>query len=538
METMLILGAGLMQRSAIEAAKEEGYFTLVVDANPNAVCVPYADRFEKIDLKNKDEILKLAQTLGSDLKGVFTCSTDFSESVSYVAQNLGLVSHTLEAARNASNKLRMRKCFQQNSLSSPSFSEVTRQTLSGYLEGGILNSTVFPKVIKPQDNMGARGCRIIRRKEEFLSACEDAIISSRTGRAILEDYMEGPEFSIDALVHKGTLTITGFADRHIFYQPYFIEMGHTMSSNFPKAEINRVIECFAKGVKALGLSEGAAKGDIKLARLKSGEYVPMIGEIAGRLSGGYMSGWTFPYASGLNLTKEALLIAAGKEPQTLEKLRKPLDIKGTGFDLYEVECGAVSAERAFISIPGIVKEIYGRENAEACPYVKNLYFRVKAGDRVDFPRNNVEKCGNVITLSNDYNLAVESAASAVSKIVLRLEPSVAETEKFLLGKVPAHEKGFPPDAFQLTEQEQKRFMEFLDSAREIPENKSITMFIPKVLEEIKDTRKDWNNRTIAETVKLFDDIRMIHPKLDCKTFWKCFVRGGIQGALYMCDSKW
>ena len=52
--------------------------------------------------------------------------------------------------------------------------------------------------------------------------------SSRTGTIILERYMEGPEYSIDAVVYNGTLTVTGFADRHIYYPPYFIETGHTL----------------------------------------------------------------------------------------------------------------------------------------------------------------------------------------------------------------------------------------------------------------------------------------------------------------------
>ena len=56
---ILILGAGLMQRPSIEAAKELGYKALVIDANPDAVCVPFADRFEKIDLKDTNAIVSL-----------------------------------------------------------------------------------------------------------------------------------------------------------------------------------------------------------------------------------------------------------------------------------------------------------------------------------------------------------------------------------------------------------------------------------------------------------------------------------------------
>ncbi len=48
---IMILGAGLMQRPAIEAAQELGYKTLVVDANPKALCVPFADRLSLLTSK-------------------------------------------------------------------------------------------------------------------------------------------------------------------------------------------------------------------------------------------------------------------------------------------------------------------------------------------------------------------------------------------------------------------------------------------------------------------------------------------------------
>ena len=134
--------------------------------------------------------------------------------------------------------------------------------------------------------------------QTFIDAIKDSIKKSRSGRAILEEFMDGKEFSIDALVYKNELLITGFADRHIFYPPYFIEMGHTMPTDLLYPDFLDVVTEFAKGVKSLGLTCGAAKGDVKLT-----SKGVMIGEIAARLSGGYMSGWTFPYSSDINLTK-------------------------------------------------------------------------------------------------------------------------------------------------------------------------------------------------------------------------------------------
>ena len=205
---ILILGAGLMQRPAIEAARELGFRTLVVDANPNALCVPFADRFEPVDLKDKDALVALAKSMGKNLAAVFTAGTDFSASVSYVAEKCGLNAHSYEAALNASNKVRMRSCFERDGISSPKFQKVHRTQIASLIAPDVIGSMSFPKVVKPVDNMGARGCRLIRNRDEFLPAVEDAVRFSRTGCAILEDYMEGPEFSIDSIVYDGTLTIT------------------------------------------------------------------------------------------------------------------------------------------------------------------------------------------------------------------------------------------------------------------------------------------------------------------------------------------
>ena len=62
-QSVLILGAGLMQKPAIISAKNAGFYTYVIDANPAAESVVYADEFKKIDLKNKEEIFEFAKIL-------------------------------------------------------------------------------------------------------------------------------------------------------------------------------------------------------------------------------------------------------------------------------------------------------------------------------------------------------------------------------------------------------------------------------------------------------------------------------------------
>ena len=536
-QSILILGAGLMQKPSILAAKEEGLFVYSVDANPSAAAVPFCDVFEKIDLKEKEAIYEFAKFLKNEkrLAGIFTAGTDFSASVAYASEKLNLKGHSFDSALNASIKSRMRECFKKACVPSPAFYSVCNDF---NLAMEIAEKLPLPFVVKPSDNMGARGCRMVRTKNESESAIKLALDNSKSRTIIIEEYMEGPEFSIDALVYDGTLTVTGFADRHIFYPPYFIEMGHTIPSCIDEQKRLELISTFALGVKALGLTEGAAKADIKYT--SNGAE---IGEIAARLSGGFMSGWTFPYSSDFSLTREAVKISVGRIPDKLLEKRVRLDyvlpktLKNSKdfsclFELFEIPSVHVSAERAWISIPGKIRSIekFGEEN----PFeVKDVFPRsVEAGDEVDFPRNNVQKCGNSISLSDDYQKALDAAQKSSGSVLIRLQKNNSRTDDFLSDKEAADEKGFPPSAFSAYEKvktlELSGAMELSESVVEnAPEEIKKLLLLPE---------KNWNYRTAKEEAELFDRLNKTHKKIERKTFWKALFKGGIQAALYVVDS--
>ncbi len=568
-ESVLVLGAGLMQKPAFVSAKEEGVKVFSVDADLNAVCVPLSDGFRKIDLKDREGIFCYAKMLKEkeNLKGIFTCGTDFSASVAYSSEKLGFKGHSFESALNASIKSRMRECFRKQGIPSPDFYSVCgagEKSDEKAVEKAVFlaEKLRFPCVVKPSDNMGSRGCRLARNKDEAFFAVKDAFSSSRSKTIILEKYMDGPEFSIDALIYEGTMTITGFADRHINYSPYFIETGHTIPSLADEKTKAEIFSVFALGAKALGLSEGAAKADIKFTE-KGAE----IGEIAARLSGGYMSGWTFPYSSDFNLTKEALRIAMGKIPSSLLERRVHLDFcppenlknHEKPFDMFEIPSLRTSAERAWISIPGKIKSVeriddFGNlsefsmnisettgkpsENQKNFPggvfspesELKDVFPRgFKAGCEVDFPRNNVTKCGNSISVSDNYKKAVEASEKASGSVLIVLEKNSRKTDGFLDGKENPGEKGFPPSAFSCYEKIKEMRIE-----GKIKADSSVLENVPSSIEEFLSLpEKDWNYRTAAQEAELFDRLKQKHAELSADVFWKALFRGGIQAALYV-----
>ena len=406
--SIMILGAGLLQIPAIRTAKQLNCRTLVVDGDPEAPGKAEADIFEPVDLKDLEGLVHVARKWREEygLDGVFTAGTDFSASVAYVAEALSLPGIPYQTALDASHKARMRRRFAKRGVPSPSFRELGQEDLRALPEG----LPKFPVVVKPVDNMGARGVVRVDSLAELKSQILESLRYSRTGRVVVEEFIEGPEFSLDALVYRGNIQICGIADRHIRFAPHFVEVGHTIPTSAPVEVQREVIETFKAGIRALGIDPGAAKGDIFYSPGKGG----MVGEIAARLSGGYMSGWTYPYSSGVNLTEGALKIALGEDPGD----RTP-------------KLSHTAAERALISIPGKVERIEGVEEAKKIPEVRDVFLRIKPGDTVVFPTHNVEKCGNVIAASEERTKAIQAAEEAVSRIFIQLDPGNDDTEKFL-----------------------------------------------------------------------------------------------------------
>jgi len=569
-ERIIIVGAGVMQGPAIRIAKELGFYTIAVDGSSAAPCIATADQFEQIDLKDKEGIEAFARSLRDSvgLTGIMTAGTDFSATVAWVAEKLGLPGIPYESALNASDKARMRSCFKQAGIPSPEFIIITKDNMPDGAffsnprrtrppEGGLPSSNTadcscagtsrinpstpldgalfsFPFVIKPVDNMGGRGCRQANTIKEFHEAAADALRFSRSGRAIVEAFMDGPEFSVDAIVYHGEITICGLADRHIFFPPYFIEMGHTMPTAIAPEQQAALLETFCAGVRALGLagehSVGAAKGDIKLT-----SQGPMIGEIAARLSGGYMSGWTYPYSSGVEPIRAAVLAAMGRKPDNLVPLKT-----------------WTSAERAFISIPGTVKAISGTETARSMSHIRDLFFRTAAGDKVGFPQNNVSKCGNVLSAAPDRLTAVEAAENAVRSILIRLDPDDGETAAFLA----AAGEGFPPDAFQLSAELRAALEKLPDPLSLVPSPRSPVPSSLLPFPALTDSGlRDYVGRTITESLQAVREITGLSlPEISVETikssdnednllkerflgrsFWAALVRGGYQGAVYYID---
>ncbi len=385
-KTIMIIGGGLLQLPVIQTAKKMGHQVIVTDYNPNAIGMKFADIPIVMSTRDIEGSVRVAKSQNAitPIHAVLTAGTDASMTVAAVANALHLPGIKFDDAEAATNKLKMRLRFTSHNVPCPNFLPVW--SLNDAKKACKILG--FPLVLKPSDNMGARGVRKIDNKSQIPEAFKFAKSASPSGELIIEEYMEGPELSIDAVIFNGEITITGVADRIIEYPPYFVETGHTMPSHLPAEFQDEACRVMKEGIKALGITIGCAKGDIKLT--KNGA---MIGELAARLSGGFMSAYTYPLSSGVDLMKAAIEVALGYEPENLEP-----------------SFNRVSIERAIITRPGIVRKINGLEDALKVPGIAEIFIDVKPGDKVAMPRSNVEKAGHIIAVGNTLAEAEESVA--------------------------------------------------------------------------------------------------------------------------------
>jgi len=363
----------------------------------------------------------------------------------------------------------------------------------------------------------------VRDAAELERAVAQALPHSRTGRVIVEEYVDGPEFSIDAVVVDGAIRIRGLADRHIAFAPYFVEIGHTMPTAFEPDVAKEVLRVFELGVKALGIGRGAAKGDIKYCPSRG---TAVVGEIAARLSGGYMSGWTYPYASGLDPVSEAIDIALGRRPS---------------FGKPAWDC--VSAERAWISIPGKIARVTGLGAAARTPFVKDVFPRSLAGDRVAFPVNNVQKCGNVISQARSRAEAESAAESAARAVLIRLEPGDPGTAAFLRGegRIQGPDGSvWPPAAYDGLS---AMTLALIESMPEVLKDSrpARTVSLAPVQGLEREAAVDWLGRDLPAALEAVRELTGATLGLDGdlvlgRGFWKALLAGGYQAGAWVVDT--
>lgn len=300
---LMILGASGLQIPAITTAKAMGIYTIAVDFDDEAEGKPLADKFLNISTLDTEAVLQAAKEY--DVDGILTiCSDRPMTVVAKVGEELGLNTISVEASYLATDKGKMRTALRDAGVSIPKFfvCETEEECKNALKEINI------PCIMKPADNSGSRGVVLLEEADKWMETYEYSKESSNNGQIIVEEYMVGPEVSVEVLVNKGIVNIVQVTDKITTGAPHFVEMGHTQPSNLSEAAISSIKETTKEAVKALKIDKGPAHAELIVV----GDTAKIV-EVGARLGGDYIATDLTPLSTGVDMVKSAILTSLGVE---------------------------------------------------------------------------------------------------------------------------------------------------------------------------------------------------------------------------------
>lgn len=301
MKKIVIIGANDFQKPLIQKAKTMGYETHVFAWREGATGAEDADFFYEISITEKDQILNICRKIQPD--AVATIGSDLANiTVQYLAEKLELPGNSRECIKNSTNKASMRLAFQKAGIPVPFFKTVE--------EGEKYSPQSYPVIVKPTDRSGSRAITKVYKEDDLAEAVMNAASQSFEKKAIIEEYIEGAEYSVETISYKGHHTCLAVTKKYTTGSPHYIEVAHIQPAPLTEEMENRVKKLVFRALDALGVVCGAAHSELRIS--KKGEIC--IIEIGSRMGGDCIGSDLVPLSTGQDFVGMVVDTAAGKPP--------------------------------------------------------------------------------------------------------------------------------------------------------------------------------------------------------------------------------
>ena len=307
MKKIVIIGANSFQNPLILKAKEMGYETHVFAWKDGSIGERTADYFYPISIVEKEAILEECRRIQPD--AVATIASDLANiTVQYLAEQLGLTHNSAECIYISTNKYAMREAFAKHGVPTPGFVSVK--------EGDDYEAAVahmqFPMIVKPTDRSGSRGIMRVECMEEIAPAVIEAVRNSFEKKAIIEEYIEGNEYSCECISYQGKHHVLAVTKKYTTGYPHFIETGHMEPPELSETEMDHVKEFIPKALDALEIENGASHSEFKL---DANGNVRII-EIGSRMGGDCIGSHLVYLSSGYDFVRMVIETETGSDTGT------------------------------------------------------------------------------------------------------------------------------------------------------------------------------------------------------------------------------
>ncbi|MFF6772757.1 acetyl-CoA carboxylase biotin carboxylase subunit family protein [Streptomyces sp. NPDC012637] len=296
---------------------------------------PYIVDHAVADLDNTTDLLAAGRALAErhELAGVVTWTEWHLVPTARLARVLDLPTNSVEVMRACRNKATARTLFARHGV--PSAASMRARSL---VEAELATMTIgYPAVIKPASFAGSIGVIRIDRPEQlpdaFTFASAGAGQSREDTAVLVEEYLDGPEISVECVTHRGVTTAVAVTRKSLGPPPYFEETGHTVDPDDPL--LVQVAPVAAAAIKTLGITDGVQHVEMRLV-----DGRPRLIEVNARI-GGDMIGHLVRLATGIDLPKAAADLACGNSPDLTPTRREAAGIRM----LYPAASGTLTERR-------------------------------------------------------------------------------------------------------------------------------------------------------------------------------------------------
>ncbi len=395
-ERLLFVAAGLAQTPAIRDARAAGHHVIAIDGSADAPGLTEADESYVVNILDAAEIVRVCREARAEAI-VSVCCDAAMDAVAKACQELGLPGVPPEVVRVSRSKLLQREAFRAAGLLTPDFRAVTE------LEAALSAWDDFQAeacVLKPVDASGSRGVSFVSSRASVSAAFELARQNSHSGRVMVESFMPGIEYSVEAWVVGSEVHVLATSEKLRTQPPYLLDRQVHFPDSLPPERRKRMVEHAVRAIQACGFRDCPV-------HLECIDHVrgPMIVELAARGAGFKVFTEMLPRVTGLSTARASIDAALGKVPDLTLKPESS------------------AASLVFIDpVPGIFKAAHGLQDARALPGVAEAILYTHPGQKMNLLRSGADRAGHILVYDQDATKCRATAQKALDLIRLEVEP--------------------------------------------------------------------------------------------------------------------
>ena len=300
-EKIAVIGANEPLIPFYRQVKKLGYEIIGIAYEKGAVCKQYCDRFYPVSFVEKDKVLKICQD--EKINGITSFSLESAlPTVVYVAKAMGLVSNSEESLRLTQSKFAQRQALEKAGIPVPKYYLIESEADLKKVQ------CRYPVIVKPVDSGGSQGICKVDSSELLDEAYRFAVDYSRSSKVIVEEFVDGREFSVEYISHQGKHYFLQVTDKVTSGAPRFVEMQHHQPADVSESLRQRIKEMVESALTALKIENSASHTEIKLN--SRGEL--FIIETGARMGGDYITSDLVRLSTGYDFVEGAIKLACNK----------------------------------------------------------------------------------------------------------------------------------------------------------------------------------------------------------------------------------